>query len=88
MQPHIKIRQVKLTLSLFVFRILTDNPDAPFSLNYFALLAHRFNWWSYFHSQILLSYKYHLLSGAQKSTFNIVSYHFGLVNQIFIYLSR
>lgn len=32
----------KLTLSLFVFRIFTDNSDTSFSLDDFALFANRF----------------------------------------------
>jgi hypothetical protein len=35
--------RTKSTLSLFVFRILTDNSDASFSLDDFAFFANRFN---------------------------------------------
>jgi hypothetical protein len=47
LQPHIKnlsqTVQAKSALSLFVLRILTDDPDASFSLDDFAFLANRFN---------------------------------------------
>ena len=46
-----KYRQIAASaLSLFVLRIFTDNSDTAFSLNNLALLANRFYWWSYFHS--------------------------------------
>ena len=51
LQPHIIVlwklpRSEKdrgLTLSLLMLRILTDNPDASFSLDNLALLTNRFN---------------------------------------------
>ena len=39
----------KLTLSLFVLRVLADDPDAALSLNDLALLTDRFYWWSNLH---------------------------------------
>ncbi len=53
LQPHIITKQlcaviqqtpgIRSALSLFVLRILTDNPDASFSLNDFAFFANRFH---------------------------------------------
>ena len=45
----------KLTLSLFVLRVLADDPDAALSLDDLALLTDRFYWWSNLHWLILLS---------------------------------
>ena len=45
------------TLYLLVLRILADYPDASFSLDDFALFAHRFYWTSNLHLKALLSKK-------------------------------
>ncbi len=41
-----------LTLSLFMFRILADDPDYAFALNDFALFAHRLYGCSYLHAAL------------------------------------
>ena len=44
LQPHIIFQtKWKLTLSLFVLRVFTDDSDASLSFDNFALLANRFN---------------------------------------------
>ena len=45
-----------LTLSLFVLRILADDPDNTLALNDFALIANRLYGSSYFHSLLLSSF--------------------------------
>ncbi len=45
-----------LTLSLFVLRILADDPDNTLALNDFALIANRLYRSSYFHSLLLSSF--------------------------------
>ena len=47
----------QLTLTLFVLRILADDPNAAFSLNNLAFLADRFYRRSNFHWYTLLSQK-------------------------------
>ena len=50
LQPHKSFwKPGRLPLSLFVFWIFTNNSDAAFSLDYFALFADRFYRSSYFH---------------------------------------
>ena len=64
-RSHLQVSQIYLlALSLFVFWVLTDHSDTTLSFNDFAFFANRFYWWSYFHSNTLLSkksaYKYNI----------------------------
>ena len=56
-----------LTLSLFVLRILADDPDNTLALNDFALIANRLYRSSYFHSLLLSSFS--AISLAHKRVF-------------------
>ena len=54
-RASIRCTSMHLSLTLFVLRILTDDPDASFSFDNLALLADRFHRRSYLHFGILLS---------------------------------
>ena len=60
------IKCSKLSLSLFVFWVVTDNSDFPFSFNDFAFFANWFYWWSNFHVK----------PSFQKRPFYIITYCF------------
>ena len=47
-------KRMKLTLTLFVLRVVTNHHDAAFALGDFAFFTDRFNRRSYFHLKYLL----------------------------------